>query len=80
MSRSRNSSVGSEVDEGGLAGTTLLLKREKRVDMVGLGVVWEGLVDMSAKGSDFSLFGEGMIPMLIGSDSPLNQPDSTRFW
>ncbi len=80
MSRSRNSSVRSEKEEGALAGDTLLPKREKRVGWVGLGVICMGLVDMSARGSDFSLVEEGMIPMLMGSDSPLNQPDNTRFW
>ncbi len=80
MSRSRNSLVGSEVEEGALAGATLLLNMEKRVDRVDFGVACMCLVDMSARGSDFSLVGEGMIPMLMGSDSPLNQPDSTRFW
>ncbi len=79
MSRSRNSSVGFEVEEGALAGASFPLNKEKRVDRVDFGVVCVGLVDMSARGSDFSLVGEGMIPMLMGSDSPLNQPDSTRF-
>lgn len=80
MSRSRNSSEGAEGEEGTLAGDTLLPNREKRVGRVGFEVVSVGLVDISARGSGFSLVGEGMIPMLMGSDSPLNQPDSTRFW
>lgn len=75
ISRFQNSSFWSVGDR---AGEDLVVKKEKRLVRPGLGVLCAGFVvgGMAANGSDFSFVGDGRIPMLIGDDSPLNQPAS----
>lgn len=82
-SSSSLSSSGSGVD---FTKEALLEKKEKRLAIAGFGMTcavesrWSRLLgcmsDGPAKvsrGSPFSFVGDGRIPMLIGSDSPLNQ-------
>ena len=60
-------------------GDVLVVKKEKRLARPGLGVTGVSFVTggMVPNGSDFSLVGEeGSRPILMGEDSPWNQPAS----
>ena len=86
---SSNSSLSSSGSNIELTKDALLEKKEKRFAIAGLettctvesrcGKLVAPLLDdstMTFKGSALSFAGDGTIPMLIGSDSPLNQSAS----
>ncbi len=86
---SSSSSLSSCGSGGDFAKDTLLEKKEKRFAIAGFGIICvvecrcgrlvarvSGDPPIASRGSPLSFVGDGTIPMLIGSDSPLNQSAS----